>query len=60
MVARGITLVPESRALFGEMSVEDNLLLGAFMRRSMGFRMITRATMADVFRYVSAPFEGAP
>jgi branched-chain amino acid transport system ATP-binding protein len=32
MVARGITLVPEKRELFGEMSVADNLLLGAFHR----------------------------
>jgi branched-chain amino acid transport system ATP-binding protein len=37
MVARGMTLVPEKRELFGEMSVEDNLLLGAFMRRRLGF-----------------------
>src|SRR4029453_17942234 len=32
MVARGMTLVPERRELFGEMSVADNLLLGAFQR----------------------------
>src|ERR1017187_4843414 len=38
MVAMGVTLVPEKRELFGEMSVEDNLLLGAFMRRRLGFR----------------------
>ena len=30
MVARGVALVPERRELFGEMSVEDNLLLGGF------------------------------
>ena len=30
MVAQGIGLVPEKRELFGEMSVEDNLLLGGF------------------------------
>jgi branched-chain amino acid transport system ATP-binding protein len=29
---------PRSRALFGEMSVEDNLLLGAFQRHRMGHR----------------------
>ena len=28
MVRRGVALVPEKRELFGEMSVEDNLLLG--------------------------------
>lgn len=31
-VDRGLCLVPERRELFGEMSVEDNLLLGAFTR----------------------------
>jgi branched-chain amino acid transport system ATP-binding protein len=35
-VARGIALVPESRALFGTMSVEDNLRLGAYRRRNGG------------------------
>jgi branched-chain amino acid transport system ATP-binding protein len=38
LVAQGMCLVPEKRELFGEMSVEDNLLLGAFMRRRLGFR----------------------
>ena len=38
MVARGMTLVPEKRELFGEMSVEDNLTLGAFQRYRMGKR----------------------
>src|SRR5690606_22823567 len=33
MVGAGLTLVPEKRELFGEMSVEDNLLLGAWLRR---------------------------
>ena len=49
MVALGINLVPESPALFGEMSVEDNLLLGAFMRRRMGHRDHEQ-TMDEVFR----------
>jgi branched-chain amino acid transport system ATP-binding protein len=49
MVALGINLVPESRALFGEMSVEDNLLLGAFMRHRTGHRDHER-TMDDVFQ----------
>jgi branched-chain amino acid transport system ATP-binding protein len=48
MVAQGMTLVPESRALFGEMSVEDNLLLGAFMRHRLGHRD-ERATMEEVY-----------
>ena len=32
-VARGLSLVPERRELFGSMSVRDNLVLGAFHRR---------------------------
>jgi branched-chain amino acid transport system ATP-binding protein len=32
-VAQGMVLVPERRELFSAMSVEDNLLLGAFSRR---------------------------
>ena len=38
MVARGMTLVPEKREMFGELSVEDNLVLGAFQRYRMGKR----------------------
>src|SRR5450759_3028710 len=38
MVARGMNLVPEKRELFGAMSVDDNLLLGAFHRYRQGLR----------------------
>jgi branched-chain amino acid transport system ATP-binding protein len=38
MVPRGVALVPERRELFGEMSVEDNLLLGGFFRWRKGQR----------------------
>ena len=37
-VARGLCLVPERRELFGELSVEDNLRLGAFQRVRRGER----------------------
>lgn len=37
-VARGMCLVPEKRELFGSMSVEDNLRLGAFRRKRAGER----------------------
>jgi branched-chain amino acid transport system ATP-binding protein len=33
LVARGLALVPETRALFADMSVEENLLLGAYRLR---------------------------
>jgi branched-chain amino acid transport system ATP-binding protein len=48
LVSMGMTLVPEKRALFGEMSVEDNLLLGAFMRYRAGERDQGK-TMDQVF-----------
>ena len=35
-VERGMTLVPEQRELFGELSVRDNLLLGAYAKRLRG------------------------
>lgn len=38
LVAKGMNLVPEKRELFGEMSVQDNLVLGAFQRYRMGKR----------------------
>ena len=38
LVRHGMTLVPEKRELFAEMSVEDNLLLGAFDRYRAGHR----------------------
>lgn len=38
LVACGVGLVPERRELFGEMSVEDNLLLGGFSRWRRGLR----------------------
>ncbi|RKP55897.1 ABC transporter ATP-binding protein [Pararobbsia silviterrae] len=37
-VARGMCLVPESRALFATMSIEDNLKLGAWRRKKAGER----------------------
>jgi branched-chain amino acid transport system ATP-binding protein len=48
MVADGVNLVPESRALFGELSVEDNLLLGAFSRYRKGDRD-SSGTLNEVF-----------
>ena len=48
MVARGVGLVPEKRELFGEMSVEDNLLLGGFAQWRRGQRD-QAARMQEVF-----------
>ncbi|MCP9628690.1 ABC transporter ATP-binding protein [Rhodopseudomonas palustris] len=38
LVGRGVTLIPETRELFGPMSVEDNLRLGGFARYQQGHR----------------------
>ncbi|EGP45499.1 ABC transporter ATP-binding protein [Achromobacter insuavis] len=48
MVAAGMNLVPEKRELFAEMSVEDNLMLGAFDRFRRGLRDQDR-TLAEVY-----------
>ncbi|WP_150428334.1 ABC transporter ATP-binding protein [Dechloromonas sp. CZR5] len=48
LVRHGMTLVPEKRELFAEMSVEDNLLLGAFDRYRTGHRDEIE-TMDEVF-----------
>jgi branched-chain amino acid transport system ATP-binding protein len=47
-VAEGLMLVPERRELFGAMTVEDNLLLGAFTRFRRRERDI-KASLGEVF-----------
>lgn len=48
LVGRGMTLVPEKRELFGEMTVADNLILGAFQRYRTGARDQTQ-TLQEVY-----------
>ena len=48
MVVRGMNLVPEKRELFGSMTIEDNLLLGAFQRHRTGHRDHLQ-TMEEVY-----------
>jgi branched-chain amino acid transport system ATP-binding protein len=47
-IERGFCLVPETRELFGELSVADNLLLGGYSRRrdTVGLKQ----TLADVYQ----------
>ena len=47
-VMHGIALVPETRELFGSMTVEDNLRLGAYRQVRLGHKNSERA-MDDVF-----------
>jgi branched-chain amino acid transport system ATP-binding protein len=49
-VARGLVLVPERRELFAEMTVADNLALGAFSRRREGERA-ARRTRDEVYAH---------
>jgi branched-chain amino acid transport system ATP-binding protein len=46
-VERGISLVPERRELFGDMTVADNLVLGGYAQRRHGGEL--RRRMDDVF-----------
>jgi branched-chain amino acid transport system ATP-binding protein len=46
-VERGFCLVPETRELFGDLSVADNLLLGGYARRRD--RAGLKETLADVY-----------
>src|SRR5690625_2208724 len=55
-VAQGISLVPESRELFASMSVEDNLLLGAFRLYRAGDRQWRRG-LAEVYDLFPVLFE---
>ena len=48
-VMQGIALVPETRALFGTMPVEDNLLLGAYRQVMLGNKDST-AALEDVYK----------
>ena len=47
-VMQGIALVPETRALFGTMPVEDNLLLGGYRQMRLG-RKDSGAALNEVF-----------
>jgi branched-chain amino acid transport system ATP-binding protein len=46
-VERGFCLVPERRELFGDMAVDDNLILGAYARRRNGADV--KQSLKDVF-----------
>jgi branched-chain amino acid transport system ATP-binding protein len=48
-VMRGIALVPETRALFATMSVEDNLLLGAYRQVRLGNAKDSAKALGEVY-----------
>jgi branched-chain amino acid transport system ATP-binding protein len=49
VVDLGITLVPEGRQLFPKMTVEENLLVGAYLKRAHGKRAATLKHVYSVF-----------
>ncbi|HEY7039709.1 MAG TPA: ABC transporter ATP-binding protein [Methylomirabilota bacterium] len=49
IVERGLAMVPEGRRLFGSMSVEDNLELGAFAPRARAARRQSLERVFDLF-----------
>lgn len=48
-VMQGMALVPETRALFATMSVEDNLLLGAYRQVRLGNAQDTPKALGEVY-----------
>jgi branched-chain amino acid transport system ATP-binding protein len=49
VVERGLACVPEGRQVFPEMSVQENLLLGGFVRRARAGRARNMARVYEVF-----------
>lgn len=49
IVSKGLALVPEGRALFSRMTVEENLEMGAFQRRDVTAIKADRAQMYALF-----------
>ncbi len=49
IVERGVAMVPEGRRLFGSMTVEENLELGAFARRARAARQATLERVYTLF-----------
>ena len=49
IVRRGITMVPENRRLFADMTVDENLTLGAYLRTDGGDRCRDRERVLETF-----------
>ena len=49
LVNEGLTLVPEGRRLFSKLSVEENLLLGAYRHQARRRRLETMALCFEIF-----------
>ncbi|HEX4942273.1 MAG TPA: ATP-binding cassette domain-containing protein, partial [Actinomycetota bacterium] len=49
VVRRGVSMVPENRRLFPDMTVEENLRLGAYLRRDRSAVEAARETVFETF-----------
>ena len=49
LVRRGVSMVPENRRLFGDMTVEENLTLGAYLRSDRDGVARDRETVLETF-----------
>lgn len=49
IVEAGLALVPEGRGIFGELTVHENLMLGAYARRARGAEAANRRRVLDLF-----------
>src|SRR5262245_6065541 len=49
IVEAGLALVPEGRGIFGELTVHENLMLGAFARRARGGEAANRERVLGLF-----------
>jgi branched-chain amino acid transport system ATP-binding protein len=50
VVACGIAMVPEGRRVFGPLTVKENLLLGAYLRRGQAQRAEVRRDLEEAYR----------
>jgi branched-chain amino acid transport system ATP-binding protein len=53
IVERGVALVPEGRAIFGNLTVSENLELGAFLKREPGARLERLTRVLQLFPRLS-------
>jgi branched-chain amino acid transport system ATP-binding protein len=53
IVARGVALVPEGRAIFGTLTVAENLELGAFLKREPAARQVRLDRVLQLFPRLS-------
>jgi branched-chain amino acid transport system ATP-binding protein len=49
VIERGIALVPEGRGVFGDLTVEENLALGAYAKRARAYARESRELVHELF-----------